>query len=228
MHREAQILFAADGLMQVTTPKGRWLVPPTRAVWLPPLIAHSVDVLADIELRALLIEPAWLATHPRAPRLGREFVARVAPLLRETILALFEERADAQRLEALAQVTLFELVEAEDGATFMPLPSDPRARRVAEWLLADPTSMRELGDFARASGTSARTLTRLFAAETGITFKEWRQRARILAAIETLGEGAMSIKQIAAKLGFSSAAAFSHAFRQVIGVAPTSFGRDQS
>src|ERR1017187_7845518 len=33
MHREAQLVYAAKGTMQVTTPKGRWLVPPDRAVW---------------------------------------------------------------------------------------------------------------------------------------------------------------------------------------------------
>ena len=35
MHREAQLVYAARGTMQVTTPKGRWLVPPDRAVWVP-------------------------------------------------------------------------------------------------------------------------------------------------------------------------------------------------
>jgi hypothetical protein len=27
VHREAQLVYAASGTMQVTTPKGRWLVP---------------------------------------------------------------------------------------------------------------------------------------------------------------------------------------------------------
>jgi quercetin dioxygenase-like cupin family protein len=46
MHREAQLVYAAKGTMQVTTPKGRWLVPPDRAVWVPALFEHSIDVLA--------------------------------------------------------------------------------------------------------------------------------------------------------------------------------------
>src|SRR6478609_3065063 len=47
MHREAQLVYAAGGTMQVTTPKGRWLVPPDRAVWVPARLEHSIDVLAD-------------------------------------------------------------------------------------------------------------------------------------------------------------------------------------
>src|ERR1700730_16978584 len=61
-HAEAQLLFAASGVMQVTTPKGRWLVPPRRAVWVPPRSEHAVDMLSDLEMRSLYIAPVWLAT----------------------------------------------------------------------------------------------------------------------------------------------------------------------
>ena len=60
MHREAQLVYAARGTMQVTTPKGRWLVPPDRAVWVPARLVHAIDVLTDIEMRTLYFDPAWL------------------------------------------------------------------------------------------------------------------------------------------------------------------------
>ena len=220
MHREAQLLFASSGIMQVTTPKGRWLVPPARAVWLPPQIEHAVDVLADLQMRALLIPLDWVEKHPEAKRLQREFVVTVGPLLRETILAVFKENSHPQRTDLLADLVLFELIEDEDAATFVPLPTDPRALRVANMVLADPAGNQELELLAHAAGASARTITRLFPAETNLTFKEWRQRARIMAAVEALGSGRTSIKQLAMQLGFSSVAAFGHAFRQVMGMTP--------
>ncbi len=186
-HREAQLLFASCGVMQVTTPKGRWLVPPDRAVWLPPRIEHSVDVLADLEMRTLYVEPSWLSVHPEAPRLEHEFVVEVRPLLRQLVLAMFDGGIDRRRDGLLAQLALFELAEAEDAATFIPMPTDPRARRVADLALADLASGRELDDLARAAGASSRTITRLFPAETDLTFKQWRQRARIMAAVAGLG-----------------------------------------
>ena len=225
VHREAQLLFASSGIMQVTTPKGRWLVPPARAVWLPPGIEHAVDVLADIEMRALLVPADWLAKHPEAPRLAHEFVVAVRPLLREAILAAFKQDSHPKRIDLLIELALFELAEDEDAATFMPLPTDPRARRVADMILADPASNRELEIFAHTVGASARTITRLFPAETNLTFKEWRQRARIMAAVEALGSGPVSIKQISAQLGFSSVAAFGHAFRQIMGMTPSEMVR---
>lgn len=225
VHPEAQLLFASKGIMQVTTPKGRWFVPPERAVWLPPRLEHAVDVLADIEMRSLLIERKRLQAHPEAHRLSREFVVAVRPLLRESILASFEEHTRPQLRALLADVALYQLAEAEDPGTFIPLPADPRARAVAELVLADPTGARELGDLARLAGASARTITRLFPAETGLTFKAWRQRARIMIALRVLGEGHASIKQVASKLGFSSVAAFSYAFRQVMSMQPSEMVR---
>ncbi len=136
MHREAQLIFAERGVMQVTTPKGRWLVPPARGVWVPPRLEHAIDVLADIEMRALYAEPDWLAMHPEAPRLTREFVVAVGPLLRETVLALFGDQIHPRRAEVLAELVLYELAEAEDPATFMPMPADARARQVAALVLA--------------------------------------------------------------------------------------------
>ena len=81
---------------------------------------------------------------------------------------------------------------------------------------------------AREVGTSARTLSRLFASETQLSFKSWCQRARIAAAIEKLSvDGSLSVKQLAADLGYSSVPAFSHAFRQVTGKTPTEFAEKE-
>src|SRR6202790_4803936 len=97
MHREAQLVYAARGTMQVTTPKGRWLVPPDRAVWVPARSEHSIDVLADIEMRTLYFDLAGLWGEPRSDSLDAEFVVLVSPLLHQTILALFDGRDNPER-----------------------------------------------------------------------------------------------------------------------------------
>ena len=91
-------------------------------------------------------------------------------------------------------------------------------------MLGDPTAAHEIETLAREVGTSARTLSRLFSSETKLSFKSWRQRARIAAAIERLSMHAdVSVKQLASELGYASVPAFSHAFRQVTGKTPTEF-----
>jgi AraC-like DNA-binding protein len=224
MHRESQLVYAAEGTMQVTTPRGRWLVPPDRAVWVPARLAHSIDVLADIQMRTLYFDLTWLSRERRGADLDAEFVVRVSPLLHQAILALFDERNTAERTELLVKLATLELHQAEDSTTFIPLPHEPRCRRAADIVLGDPTANHEIETLAREVGTSARTLSRLFASETQLSFKSWCQRARIAAAIEKLSTDAnVSVKQLASDLGYASVPAFSHAFRQVTGKTPTEF-----
>jgi AraC-like DNA-binding protein/mannose-6-phosphate isomerase-like protein (cupin superfamily) len=226
MHREAQLVYAARGTMQVTTPKGRWLVPPDRAVWVPARLEHSIDVLADIDMRTLYFDLAWLNREKRSESLKAEFVVRVSRLLHETILALFERPSDAERTELLISLAVLELHRAEDSTTFIPLPNEPRCRRAADIVLGNPRASHEIERLAREVGTSARTLSRLFASETKLSFKAWCQRARIAFAIERLSmEPPLSVKQLASDLGYASVPAFSHAFRQVTGKTPTHFLR---
>ena len=224
MHREAQLVYTARGTMQVTTPKGRWLVPPDRAVWVPARSEHSIDVLADIDMRTLYFDLAWLKREQRSDSLNAEYVVRVSPLLHQTILALFDGRNNPERTELLVRLAVLELHHAEDSTTFIPLPHEPRCRRAADIVLGNPTGSHEIETLAREVGTSARTLSRLFAAETHLSFKSWCQRARIAAAIERLSmEANVSVKQLASDLGYASVPAFSHAFRQVTGKTPTEF-----
>jgi len=226
MHREAQLVYAAKGTMQVTTPKGRWLVPPDRAVWVPARLEHAIDVLADIEMRTLYFELPWLAREQRGQSLEAEFVVRVSPLLQQSILAMFDARSSPERNALLVRLAMLELHRAEDSATFIPLPREPRCRRAADIVLNDPGRLHEIEELAQVVGTSARTLSRLFAAQTELSFKSWCQRARIASAIERLTmDGTVSVKQLASELGYASMPAFSKAFRQVTGKTPTEFAR---
>lgn len=224
MHREAQLVYAARGTMQVTTPKGRWLVPPDRAVWVPTRLEHAIDVLADIQMRTLYFDLAWLGREPRSASLESEFVVRVSPLLHQAILALFDDSDAPERTGLLIRLAMMELHQAEDATTFVPLPHEPRCRRAADIVLGDPTGDHEIQTLAQEVGTSARTLSRLFSSETQLSFKSWCQRARIATAIERLAVDAnVSVKQLASDLGYASVPAFSHAFRQVTGKTPTEF-----
>ena len=223
-HREAQLVYAARGTMQVTTPKGRWLVPPDRAVWVPARLPHAFDVLADIEMRTLYFDLAWLKRERCGTQLTSEFVVRVSALLQQAILALFDRGGTSERTALLIKLAMLELHRAEDSTTFIPLPREARCRRAAEIVLRAPARAHEIETLAQEVGTSARTLSRLFSAETQLSFKSWCQRARIAAAIESLSTQAnVSVKRLAADLGYASVPAFSAAFRQVTGRTPTEF-----
>jgi AraC-like DNA-binding protein len=69
---------------------------------------------------------------------------------------------------------------------------------------------------------SERTFSRQFIRDTGFSFRSWKQRARICASLDLLSNG-IPVKQVAYQLGFSCPAAFTAAFRAILGATPHEF-----
>ena len=224
-HDDAQLIFAASGTMQVYTTSGRWLVPPQLAVWVPARVLHEVAVLSDSEHWMIHWHPAAAWEWAPAASLDRAFALRVTPLLRELIFAAFEADATPDKTELVVRLILHELTETPDAPTFLPLPASAIGRRVADLVLADSRSQLDIGERASRAATSVRTISRLFPVETGLTYKAWRQRARIVLAIDQLSKGS-AISKVAVDAGFASTAAFCFAFRQVTRMTPTTFLND--
>ena len=221
-HNEAQLIFAASGTMQVYTTAGRWLVPPQLAVWVPAGVLHGVDVLSNIEHWMIYWQPSAAREWAPSAALDRAFALRVTPLLRELIFAAFADDRLPEKAELVVRLILYELIETPDAPTFLPLPASAIGSRVAELALTDPRNRLDISELASRAATSVRTISRLFPIETGLTYKTWRQRARIVLAIDQLSAGS-AISQVAAQAGFASTAAFCFAFRQVTRMTPTSF-----
>ena len=221
-HAEGQLTFAASGMVQIHTEMGVWMVPPQLAAWVPPGVRHRLDVLTDAELWIVHWEAEALRAWRRGGSLGRSFALRVTPLLRSLLDEAVATDAQSEKAELLVRLMLHELTAMEDAPTFLPLPTSDVGRRIADLALADPCNTLTLDELASRAATSVRTVTRLFPAETGLTLKAWRQRARIVRAMERLARGDSSSK-VAQATGFASTAAFSCAFRQVTAMTPTQF-----
>jgi AraC-like DNA-binding protein len=221
-HAAAQLTFAASGIIQAHTPDGRWLVPPQLAVWIPEGVSHHVEVLTDAELWVVHWQPSAVQVWGPGRLPDRPFALRVTALLRSLLTAIFAVDIETGKAELIARLMLHELTETAHAPTFLPLPTTVAARRVAELALDDPRTELNIDVLASRAATSARTISRIFRAETGMTFKAWRQRARIVHAMDRLARGE-PIARASATCGFSSTAAFSSAFRQVTAMTPTEF-----
>jgi AraC-like DNA-binding protein len=118
----------------------------------------------------------------------------------------------------LAAVAIDRIAEARTLPLQLPLPRDPRALRLAE-ACARIRLAADLAELARAAGASPRTIQRLFLAETGLPFAQWRQRLRLLHGAAALGEG-KSVTEAGLEAGYSGTSAFIAAFRKHFGVTP--------
>ena len=203
--------------MRVQTDTAVWLIPPTRAIWLPPALCHSLAISGEVAMRTLYIALGRAAPLPSAPS-----VLEVAPLLRELILQILRIgmlAPDRPGHDRMAGLLIDLLLQASPQDLALPLPHDPRALRLADHVRRHPGDGRALGELADLAGASLRTLQRLFPHETGLTIEAWRQKARLLHAIDGLSAGA-SVTEAALDCGYQSVAAFSAAFTRQFGVTP--------
>jgi AraC-like DNA-binding protein len=217
-HRQAQLLYATDGVMRVRTEFGVWLLPPRRALLIAPGVTHELTMMSKVSMRSVYIEPDAAALFG-----GGCKVIEVSALLRELILALLREpddgSGDGQRGEHLAQLILSELRVAETVPLAIPWPRDRRLVAVCEAIMQQPGRRRGIEDWAGDVGASARTLIRLFTRETGLHYRAWVQQVQLADAFCRLARGD-TVGEIARELGYASPSAFSAMFRRTLGRTP--------
>ena len=218
-HEDHQLAWAASGVLTVLTGAATWVLPPTRALWIPAGLPHETASEGRATMRSLYIRPGlspvrWAQPTPVA----------ASPLLTELIGYLGEPGLPAGH-RAHAEVLLADLLTPVPVTTIeVRLPSAPTARRVADGLRADPADRRTLREWGRHVGASERTLARAFAAEAGVPFGRWRTRLRLQAALSMLAAGA-PVSRVAGRVGYDTPSAFVAAFRRETGQTPGSFFR---
>jgi AraC-like DNA-binding protein len=233
-HPWGQLAYCASGLLQVTVAnpapdhaprlETTTIVPPSRAVWIPPGARHAVSMLEACQLYTLYIDPSVVT-----PDGWRSRVLVVSPLLRELMLGmeLPHHAGNELRQRSLSTLVLAEMAHAPTQPLGVPMPDpqrgDRRLRALCEAVLNAPAQHATLGDWAAHSGASERTLARLFREELGMGFQRWRQQVVLAHALPMLARGA-PVSQVAAASGYASDSAFSAMFRAALGQPPSRFG----
>jgi AraC-like DNA-binding protein/quercetin dioxygenase-like cupin family protein len=237
-HPWAQVALSAEGVIRLTaahgTAHGTYIVPPSRALWIPPGVEHAVAMVEDAQLRTLYLYQPRGRAGPPGPGAGDAAwrqcrVLEVSDLLRALVRELdttpdghAPRPPEALRRERhLNALVLDELRRARAVRLGVQLPRDKRLRHLCEAVLADPTRHETLEAWARDTGASPRTVARLFRQELGSTFTQWRQQV-VLAKAVSLAAARVPMGRIAAELGYS-ASAFSAMVRRTVGMPPGRF-----
>ncbi|WP_286238296.1 AraC family transcriptional regulator [Neptuniibacter halophilus] len=222
-HPRAQLAYAAEGIIRVYTNAGVWVVPPSQAVWIPGGIEHRTTADVSAELRHLFIDPAYQQALS-----SQCSVVEVSPLLRELILRVAdfgEDYAADSPARRICAVILDELQALKPSLLHLPGASDRRLQRVMQAMIAAPNAELGLDYWAGRSGASARTISRLFTKETGMSFQQWRRQLLLQEAVDRLGKG-QAVTDIALELGYRSPSAFVAMFRKALGRPPGQYFRE--
>lgn len=209
-----EVLWGCRGTLTVETDDGYFAVPSALGLWIPSGVHHRVTAAPGTRFRCTFLHP----------ELGAVGTRTIAIAMTELVESLLDRLADPPYLDpeprGHAEGLVMGLLEPVELASVdIPFPRDDRTRRVAEAIAADPADGRSIDDWGFAVGASARNLSRLFVAETGLSFAQWRTRARMRRAVELLAAD-QTVSSVSRRVGYATASAFVQAFRRELGRTP--------
>lgn len=224
-HDCAQLLHSLSGVVRVDTASGCWVVPPGRGVWLPAGTPHSLRITGHVAARTLFIDPLARADLPATCQ-----IVQISPLLRELILAsltLPESYLSGSRDERVYELILDEIRTLPALPFHLPEPQSEPLRGLCDRVRQNAGEGWSIGQAASVLGMSERTLNRHFQHQTGLSFREWVRRARLLEALDRLAQG-QPVLRVALELGYGSHSAFTVMFRRVMGISPSDYFKNDS
>lgn len=245
-HAWAQVAFSIEGVTRLTAENGTYLVPPSRALWIPPGVEHAVTVLEDTHMVTLYLHQPQGRCGPGAwrpqPRGGPSSddaawqhcrVLEVSELLRALALQLDQrpdddlaaapaDRPDPMREALISALIADELQRAPPVRLGIALPRDKRLRALCQAVIEQPARHATLAQWAHGVGASPRTLARLFRDELSTSFGRWREQVLLAQALAMAARG-QPVALIAGELGYASPSAFTAMVRRTVGQPPSRF-----
>ncbi|MFF1615315.1 AraC family transcriptional regulator [Amycolatopsis sp. NPDC058278] len=216
-HEEHQLVYVIRGVLAVRTDRGAWVACADRAVWMPAGTWHEHRVYGASEVLTLMFPVRDAPLDGGAPT-----VVAVSALLRELLLAATEPGLGTDEASRLHAVLRDRLRRAHDQPLTLPEARDPRLAHACRLVTDDLSRPRTTAWLARRTGTSERTLSRLFRLEFGTTYPQWRTTTRVFHAMVQLAEGA-SVTQTAHRCGWATPSAFVETFTRTMGRTPGSY-----
>ena len=221
-HPRGHLVYAARGVLSVHTERGTSIVPANRVAWIPAGFTHYHRAHGDTDMRIIFLPASLTRLAP-----GHPAVFMVSGLAREILLTLtgpgnYDPAArqyDRAARARLRRVLVDELHEAREQPLQLPEPHDDRLQAIAQLLYEQPADSSSLAELGQAIGASARTVSRLFHDELGMTFYQWRTQLRIYHALVLLADG-HDTTHVAHACGWANPSSFIAAFTSIIGTTP--------
>lgn len=224
-HTKPQLLLVLSGLVTCEVEAGIWLVPSGSALFIAGGMSHRLAIAGEVRSYVTLISVTAAHSLP-----SKSCTLSVTPLLRALVLKSAEFSMEGE--QGPTEVHVSELLLSEVGCAdtadlHLPMPSDPRLRKIFAGMMANPAERGTLESWARQAGLSQRTLERLITSETGLSFGRWRQQLNILLALRWMAEGS-TVQQVASDLGYESVGSFVTMFRKLLGSTPGRYMAERS
>ncbi|WP_225028800.1 AraC family transcriptional regulator [Xinfangfangia pollutisoli] len=219
-HRKAQLLLTIRGVINCEVDDAVWIVPPQCAVWIPGGVPHTVFGSGEVECISLFISPPAFSNLPQACA-----TITVSDFFRHLLMRANElpELYDVDGPDGrIVSVIFDELAAAPVEDLRLPIPGDPRLKKLTDLLIAAPADHASVAEWAARIAVSERSLNRMLAQQLGMSFGRWRRQLHVVLALRHLSAG-KAVKTVALDLGYESASSFVTMFRKMVGKPPSRY-----
>src|SRR5690606_25004973 len=134
------------GVVSVTAAKGRWIVPPDHAMWIPPNAEHAVEMLGPVAMRSVYVRQEAIAGLPDRLR-----VVAMSPLMRSLLVeavAVEDPPSDPERAALVLGLVLHEIKRLPERPLGLPFPAERRMAELCRAFLARPSPHVTIDEWA--------------------------------------------------------------------------------
>jgi AraC-like DNA-binding protein len=216
-HPGHQLIYVSTGVLVAQTSAGSWVASCDRAIWMPSGVWHEHRAYGASIIHTLGFDVEDLLALPDTPA-----IVAVNRLLRELLVALTEPGLPQPEANRLRAVLRDRLHRTSQEPASLPAPRDRRLARACAITLEHLEEPMPLAALAERAHTTQRTLSRLFRAEMGMSYPQWRAQARAVHAMILLAQG-QSVTDTASLCGWSTTSAFIDSFRRALGQTPGAY-----
>ena len=211
--------FCLNGLFEYEVEGQFHLAPPSYGLWIPPYTEHNSHAIDE--------QPIHYVAIRLAPELSRNISAHteilsVSPFFRalveETLKA--KDHASLEMYRHLLWVIYDQLQTTPKHQHYLPQSHHPILQPLLQHLRAPEYFQLSLQQCLITTQLSERQLLRLSQNELHMGLSEWRNRAKLLYAIQQLKHG-VSIKALSFALGYQHSSSFIEFFKRYTGKTPT-------
>ena len=223
-HDRAQLSFSISGVLCITTDDASYILPPNRAIWIPPGVRHQTSCKENVRFHVVYIDP----TLDNLPEKCRVFEVSdlICALIGEIVTFNFAYD-EAGREGRIVRLLLDEIPRMPTMNIHIPMPRDNRILRVCNKLIENPSDQSDIDYWASIANMGRRTFTRIFKNETGMGMATWRLQVRLMHAVSLLHAG-HSITSVAFGTGYESVSAFTSVFHRSFGFPPSHYRAAQN
>jgi AraC-like DNA-binding protein len=225
-HEKSQFLYTEGGIVHVVTNGKTYFLPARHYMWIPAHIPHSIHpATSDVMMRNL-----YFPVEPDDEEFYKEIgIYPVNDLLLQMVIFSNKWSGDIDRSlknsfqfaralkSILPEISYYKLPFG------LPYAKDKRLDKLTHYMAENLQELVSFPVLARKFGISERSLSRLFLKDLGMSFNQYLTIQRMMLALQLLLEDKMSVKEVAAMVGYNSVPTFSTTFYKIVGIRPSEY-----